>query len=281
MTEFLAWVLSTAVTVFAVTSMLSVGFGHTVRQVIGPLRNVRGVIRALLANFLLVPLLALLVLRVLPLPEPHAIGICLIATAAGAPFLIKLAEAAESDVALSATLLVLLLPATIIYMPLVVPLALPDTAVSASSIAMPLLITMLLPLGAGLLVRYFSEKTATRLQPLAAKLSTLALIVLLLATILANLRGILAIILTTSILAALIVIGGAFVIGYLLGFDRESREVLGLGTSQRNIAAATVVATQAIGSTDTVVMVIVASLAGFAILFPVAAWLRKRSGDGQ
>lgn len=279
MTEFLSWLLSTAVTVFAVTSMLSVGFDHTVRQVIGPLRNVGGVIRALLANFVLVPLLALLVLRVLPLPEPHAIGIFLIATAAGAPFLIKLAEAAGSDVALSATLLVLLLPATIIYMPLVVPLALPDAAVSASSIATPLVITMLLPLGAGLLVRHFFEDAATLLQPLTAKVSTLALVVLLLATILANLRGILAVVLTTSILAALIVIGGAFVIGYALGFDRESREVLGLGTSQRNIAAATVVATQAVEHTDTVIMVIVASLAGFAILFPVAAWLRKRPED--
>src|SRR5690606_34395322 len=263
------------------TSMLSVGFGHTVRQVIGPLRNVRGVVRALLANFVLVPLLALLALRVLPVSEPHAIGIFLIATAAGAPLLIKLAEAAESDVALSATLLVRLLPATIIYMPIVVPSALPAAAVSASTIARPLLVTMLLPLGAGLLVRHLSENAATRLQPVAAKVSTMALVVLLLATILANLRGILAVVLTTSILAALIVIGGAFLIGYMLGFDRESREVLGLGTSQRNIAAATVVATQAIRSTDTVVMVIVASLAGFAILFPVAAWLRKRSGDGQ
>ena len=92
-------------------------------------------------------------------------------------------------------------------------------------------------------------------------------------------RPILDVILTTSILAALIVIGGAFLIGYMLGHDRTSREVLGLGTSQRNIAAATVVATQAVGTSGTLVMVIVASLAGFAILFPVAAWLRKRTGD--
>src|SRR5690606_20919834 len=116
---------------------------------------------------------------------------------AGAPFLIKLAEAAESDVALSATLLVLLLPATIIYMPIVVPLALPEAAVSASTIARPLLVTMLLPLGAGLLVRHFAKGVATRLQPLAAKASTIALVVVLLATIIANLRGILAVILTT------------------------------------------------------------------------------------
>lgn len=281
MTGFLSWLLNAAVIVFAVTSMLSVGFGHTAQQVIGPLRNVRGVLRALLANFVLVPLLGLFVLRLLPLPEPHAIGIFLIATAAGAPFLIKLAEASESDVALSATLLVLLLPATIIYMPLVVPLALPDAAISGSSIAMPLLLTMLLPLAVGLLVRHVAEPIATRLQPLAARTSTIALLALLLTTILANLRGILDVILSTSALAAILVIGGAFVIGYGLGFDRASREVMGLGTAQRNIAAASVVATQAVADTDTLIVVVTASLAGFAILFPVAAWLRMRQGDAR
>lgn len=278
MTGLLSWLLDASVVVFAVASMMAVGFAHTVREVLGPLRNVRGVVRALIANFVLVPLLALVVLRILPLPDAYAIGIFLIATAAGAPFLIKLTEAAHGDVALSATLLVLLLPATMVFMPLVVPLALPEARVSALAIALPLLLTMLLPLAAGLLVRSRSERVAARLQPPASRLSTLALILLVVATIAANLRGILDVLLTTAILAALLVIGGAFLVGYLLGMDRESREVLGLGTSQRNIAAATVVATQAVRDPDTTVMVIVASLAGFVILFPVAAWLRKRHG---
>lgn len=278
MTEILPWLLETSVIVFAITSMLSVGFGHTFKEILGPLRNLGAVVRALIANFVLVPLLALVVLRLLPLEQPHAVGLLLIATAAGAPFLIKLTAAAESDVALSATLLVLLLPATIVYMPFVLPLVLPDVPVRALAIAVPLVLTMLLPLAAGLLVRALSELWAMRLRPTARMISTVSLMVLVLATVLANLRGILDILLTVAILAALLVIGGAFVIGYLLGGrDRDSREVLGLGTSQRNIAAATVVATQAVRDPDTVVMVIVSSLVGFAVLFPVAAWLRARS----
>jgi hypothetical protein len=39
--------------------MLSVGFGYSARQIVGPLRDLRGVITAVLANFLLVPLLAI------------------------------------------------------------------------------------------------------------------------------------------------------------------------------------------------------------------------------
>jgi predicted Na+-dependent transporter len=281
MTGFLSWLLDASVIVFAVASMLSVGFGHTVLEILGPLRNLRGVVRALLANFVLVPALALLVLRVLPLPEPHATGIFLIATAAGAPFLIKLAQAADSDVALSATLLVVLLPATIVYMPLVVPLALPDAQVGTLAIAVPLVVTMLLPLAAGLLVRTRADRWAKHLQPGASSVATLSLVVLILSLIATNLSGIPDVLFTPSIVAALLVISGAFLIGYLLGMDRPSREVLGLGTSQRNIAAATVVATQAVDNPDTVVMVIVASLAGFAILFPVAAWLRRRSGGAR
>lgn len=279
MTESPSWLLDAAVIVFATTSMLSVGFGHTIAEVLGPLRNIRAVVRALVANFLLVPLLAIMVLRLLPLPEPYAIGIFLIATAAGAPFLIKLAQVAGSDVALSTTLLVVLLPATIVYMPIVVPLVLPHVPVDPLAIALPLISTMLLPLGAGLLVRAVRTNLAMRLQPAAGTISTISLVVLIVVTILANLPAIRGVFFTTAILAALLVIGGAFGIGYVLGMDRRSREVLGLGTSQRNIAAAAVVATQAVGDRDTVVMVIVASLVGFAILFPVAAWLRRRSAD--
>ncbi len=232
-------------------------------------------------NFVLVPLLAFMVARILPLEEAHAIGLFLVAAAAGAPFLLKLAEVAGSDVALGATLLVVLLPATIVYMPIVVPLVLPDAQVSAFSIARPLVLTMLLPLGIGLVVRARAPRWAWRVRAPVGQLSTVALIVLLAATLLANLPEILAIFRTTAILAALIVIGGAFAIGYGLGGPPYSaKEVLGLATAQRNIGAATVVATQSVGHPDTLAMVVVSSLAAFAILFPVAWALRKRSSRG-
>lgn len=280
MTELFSALVNLSVVVFAVSSMLSVGFGHTVQEIVGPLRNVGAVLRALVANFVLVPLLAVIVLQVFSLDQPLAIGLFLVATAAGAPFLIKLTEVAESDLALSAALLVLLLPATIVYMPIVIPLALPEAKISAGAIAGPLVMTMLLPLAIGLLIRAWATAWALRLQPLMGKLSSLALVVLVLATILQNLPGILSVLLTSAILAALIVIGGAFVIGYLLGGrSRRSREVLGLGTSQRNIAAATVVATQAVGHPDTITMVVVTSLVAFAVLFPVAGLLRRRPDE--
>lgn len=216
MTEFVSALVTASVVVFAVTSMLSVGFGHTFREVLEPLGNIRWVVRALLANFVLVPLLAIVVLELLDPAQPLAVGLFLVA-AAGAPFLIKLAEVAASDLALSGTLLVLLLPVTIVYMPIVVPLALPEAEVSVSAIARPLVLTMLLPLASGLLVRTLVPGLAMRLRAPFGKLSSIALMVLVLATILQNLPGIASVLLTSAILAALIVIGGAFAIGLPAG----------------------------------------------------------------
>lgn len=282
MTDALSSLLNISVIVFAISSMFGVGLGHTLSEVLGPLRRIRPVLLALVANFVVMPLFAILVLEAFSLPEPHAIGIFLVATAAGAPFLIKLAQAAESDVALSAALLMLLLPITVIYMPLMVPLVVPEADVSMTAIALPLSLTMLLPLLIGLLIRNRSELWPARLGPGMSRLSTISLVVLIATTVLTNFDRLREVLFTTSILAAFLVIGGAFVIGYLLGVDRSTREVLALGTAQRNIAAATVVATQAVGEPETVVIVIAASLIGFVILFPMAGWLRKRSrNEGQ
>jgi len=277
MEPFLLTLLNIAVLVFAVTSMLSVGFAHTVREILGPFRRPQGVVRALAANFVFVPLLAFGVARLLSLDETLKVGLMLISMAAGAPFLIKLTEHAEHDVGLSATLLVVLLPATVLYMPLVVPLLAPNARLSAWSIAMPLLLTMLLPLGIGLFVRERSPAWAETLRPAMGRTSGIALVVLVAATLLANLRGILSLFGTGAIFGAFLVIAGALLLGYALGGqDLETRGVLGLATGQRNISAATVVATQGFEDPAILLMVVVSSLVGLALLFPAARILRRR-----
>ncbi len=259
------------------SSMLSVGFSYTIRELIKPLRNPRLVIGALVANFVLVPLLAYAIAGFLSLGEGREIGLLLVATAAGAPFVIKLTQAANGDLALASGLLVLLVVITIGYMPIVVPLIAPGAEVSALSIAMPLVLTMLLPLVIGLFIDAKFENWADWLQPLMNKASSIALVVLLVTTLLTNFGRIMGVFGTGAILAALLFIAGAFVIGYLLGMTgRGTREELGLATAQRNVAAATVVATQSFGDPDTLVMVVVTSLATMMVLFPLARALSKR-----
>src|SRR5690606_28795153 len=146
---------------------------------------------------------------------------------AGAPFLVILSEAAQSPLDLTATLLVLVLPLTVLFMPLALPLLLPGADVPAVAVAVPLALTMLLPLAVGLVTSSGWPSAARRLQPIMAKLSSLALVILLLAIILANYQRFVEVG-WLGALAAVVLTLGAFLIGYVLGPTRHRREVLGL-----------------------------------------------------
>src|SRR5215207_7580724 len=92
MDALLSSVLSIATLVFAVSSMLAVGFRYTIQQIIAPLRNARLVMGAVVANFVLVPILAYLITTIFSFGEERELGLLVVACAAGAPFLIKLAQ---------------------------------------------------------------------------------------------------------------------------------------------------------------------------------------------
>lgn len=112
MRAILVQIASVATIVFAVSSMLSVGLAYRISSILGLLVDARIVFRALVANFVLVPLLAVGIERLIPMDPPLALGLFLLAGAAGAPFLIKLASAARSNLALSAALLMILMTAS-------------------------------------------------------------------------------------------------------------------------------------------------------------------------
>jgi len=278
----LAQTASIAVIVFAVSSMFSVGLAYSVRSIVGPLREVRAVFRALVANFVLVPLFAVAIERIIPIEPPLALGLFLLAASAGAPFLIKLASAARSDLALSAALLLLLVPATVVFLPFYVPLAMAHPSLSGLTyvpanllaIGVPLLSTMILPLVVGLVVHATAPRWAARLVPIVGKLATVTLLIVVIATFAANFHEVLRILKTGAIGAALALIGGAFAIGYLMS-GRDRGVVLGLATSQRNIAAAMVVASRSFEDPDVLVMVTASSIVGLIVLFPIA-WLLSR-----
>jgi len=78
------------VVIFVITSMLNMGLSLSMQQILKPLRNVQLVILALVINFLLVPALAFLLAKTLQENQQGlSIGMILLGTAAGAPFLPK------------------------------------------------------------------------------------------------------------------------------------------------------------------------------------------------
>jgi BASS family bile acid:Na+ symporter len=90
------------------------------------------------------------------------VGLLLLGTAAGAPFLPKLAQIAKGNLAFGVGLMVLLMVVTVGYLPLVLPILLPGVSVNPAEIARSLFLLMLLPLAARLLL-----KPGSRLPPRA------------------------------------------------------------------------------------------------------------------
>src|SRR5689334_9286526 len=131
---------------FAVSTMLAMGMGLTLREVLEPMRNWRFVAAALLLNFIIVPAVAWLVAQVLGLAPDIRIGLLLAACTAGAPMVPKLVQIAKGDAATAVALVTLLVVVTVVFAPLALPLLLPGVRIDPGAIAVALTLQMLLPL---------------------------------------------------------------------------------------------------------------------------------------
>jgi BASS family bile acid:Na+ symporter len=281
MNEILQAIMQLSVLVFVITSMLAMGLSLTIKQIVAPLRDARLVILALIANFVLVPVLAYLIVLVIPLEQGLATGLILMATAAGAPFLPKLAQVAKGNLAFSVGLMVLLMVVTIVYMPLVLPFLLSGVEINPWEIARSLVIMMLIPLAIGLFVKARYESIAESLQPHMSQTSTVAIVLLMVSALVLNFSAIVGVIGTGAIIAILIFLLVAFVLGYFLGGSEAStRSVLGLGTAQRNLSAALVVAGQNFADDPNVlVMILVAGLIGLVLLMVIGGEMGRRVAE--
>jgi BASS family bile acid:Na+ symporter len=269
--------ISISMIVFVLSSMLGMGLGLRVGEIVAPLRNLRLVMLSLVANFVVMPFAALALARILRLDESMGIGLLLLGMAGGAPFLPKLAQIARGNLAFAVGLMVLLMVITVGYLPLVLPLLLPGVSVNPAQIARSLVLLMLLPLGGALAVNANLPDIAAKIKPICDKTSNLGLIVLMALQALLNVRSVMAVFGTGGILAGILFLGVGVAAGWALGGSRrDTQSVLGLGTAQRNIAAALVVANQSFEDPNVVVMVVVVALVGLLTLMPLARALGRR-----
>jgi bile acid:Na+ symporter, BASS family len=268
--------ISICMMLFVVSSMIGMGLGLRISDIVAPLRNWRLVIPALVANFVVMPFVALALARILRLDESMAIGLLLLGMAGGAPFLPKLAQISKGNLAFAVGLMVLLMVITVGYLPLVLPLLLPGVSVNPAHIARSLVLLMLLPLGGALAIKTNRPDLAGTMKPIFDKASNLSLIALMTLQTLFNIRSVIAVIGTGGIIAGVIFLAVGFAIGWALGGSRrETRSVMGLGTAQRSIAAALVVANQSFGDPNVVVMVVVIAIVGLFTLMPLARALGR------
>jgi predicted Na+-dependent transporter len=280
MAELLGALSNVFTLLFVVTSMLSMGLSLTVAQILQPLRNTRLVGMALVANFVLVPATAFVLSRAIPMAPALQIGLLLLGTAAGAPFLPKLAQIAKADVPFAVGVMALLVVVTVGYLPLVLPLLLPGVSVDAGAIAVQLFLMILVPLALGLLVKARWDETAQNVQQPMGQISNLSLALLLVLMLGLNLGKVLGLFGSGALLATLLLLMVAVAGGFLLGGPGvDTRRVLALGTGQRNLAAAFAVAGGNFAAQpDVLVFLAAAGLVAMIVVMPIAAEFGKRAG---
>ncbi len=278
MRDFLETVFQISVLVFVVGSMIRMGLSLTLRHILEPLKNKRLVVLSLIANFVLVPLFVYVLVSVIPVSEGERIALILISLAGGAPFLPKLAGVAKSNTAFATGLMLLLMTVTIFYLPLMLPLLLDGAQVSSWEIAKSLIVLMLAPLVMALAVRATAEGIAKKSAPWFAAISDIALVLLTIALIILNIQGILGMA-GSGVVAIILLVVGGMVIGYFLGGkDKDTKIVLALGTGQRNVSAAILVAAQNFADDPGVALtLVVLGVLGLVIMIPLARKIGKRA----
>jgi predicted Na+-dependent transporter len=166
----------------------------------------------------------------------------------------------------------LLLVTTVAYLPLVVPRFAPGVAVEPWDIAKPILLLMLAPLAAGMAVRAHWPLFAARIGPPVLWISRAAMLLLLVLLVALNLERVRSVVGSGALAAAALLVAAGMGVGFLTGgASPERRRVLALGTGQRGISAALLIATHVAQDPDAAIMVVVVILAGELILYSAAA----------
>jgi predicted Na+-dependent transporter len=133
------------------------------------------------------------------------------------------------------------------------------------------------PLILGLLVKSNSPDTAKNWAPVMNKIGSLGILILLVVGLGLNLSNVISLIGTGGFLALLLFIFGSLLIGFAVGGrDQGIRNVMGLGTAQRNVSAAILITLQNFAGTMAVPYVLVAAILLPLILLSTARWLGKR-----
>src|SRR5690348_11442595 len=276
MFQFLRTAVQYIAPVFVICTMLNVGFTQKPSAIAVHLKNWPFVLKMLAANFIFAPLLMIGALYVAPFNPSLKAGLLIFSLGAGAPFLIKLTQTAEHELALGAAVMMVLMVVTVVYMPIVLPLVLSGVSVNAMAIAKALLLQMLLPIGVGMIAALLLPGLSKRVQPLVGTLGNLAMYAMVVATLIGYFPNLVQIIGTGAFLVGLVFVAAAFGLGYLAGFGKDHLEdVGGLGTAQRNTAAGVIIAIQNFPDPNVFVMLTLANILGIVMLLIVARLLSR------
>ncbi|OLP18677.1 Na+-dependent transporter [Leptolyngbya sp. 'hensonii'] len=220
--------------------------------------------RSLFANFILLPILGVILARLFRLPPEIAVGFLMVALAPGGMLGLHFARVAKGNLAYAVGLIFLLSLLSIVIIPTLIYLIFPGIAATDGfivSLLGRLLFLVIPPFLVGQVIQKWLTSIATKLQKLSSLLSIVLFIALTVLT--SRLKVLDTQALGWNGLAAIVVfIGVAWFVGWQLGGpELENRKVLAISTSMRNVAIYFLIATSGVFSRNAELMMI-----GFSVL---------------
>jgi BASS family bile acid:Na+ symporter len=281
-TQFMQTVFTPLVIVFTVANLASMGLQVDIPPVLKTLRSVKLLLLVLVWGWVVGPALGYLITIVLPLAEPFAAVVLLTSLAPCAPFLPPMIGKARGDVNFAGAFIPLAAVGTVVFMPLLAPLMIKGLTLSAVALAKPLVITVLIPLLVGALVRTYAAAMATKIFPVVKLIAGLSTALTVLFCLLLYGRQMLETAGSFALLSMTVFMIVLGLITYRFGFglEQNQRSVMSLGMGTRNIAAvfAGVLAIPN-GDPRMVAMVVMWTLWSFILALLVAPLIGKHAGD--
>jgi bile acid:Na+ symporter, BASS family len=268
--------------VMIVSTMLGAGLQVDRERLVETLRQYGLLGKAFLANFILVPLVAILLVRYFHLGPDLSIGIVLMAMAPGVPFLVNSAgRSGGGSLSFALTIAFCFAALSVITLPIAITLLLPPEQAATVPIAKfltTLVVFQLLPLILGAVIGprlepAFVEKL-TKVLHLLFAVAALVLAVLIFPNIVASVSKVYGyghLLVIAAI--ALFSVG----IGWLLGGPhREYRRTLSIATLMRNIGLCTLIGTDPIFANSLVLPTIFTYfVVSFVVSLPVRVFFKR------
>lgn len=267
------------VVLYTVTNLASMGLELNLQETLRSLRSARLVALTLAWGWIVGPAFGYLLTKVLPLAEPHALGLLIFSLAPIAPFLPVLVRKAGADMDFSAALMPLAMVATVVLLPVMAPFLMTGLKVSAWSLAKPLLVLVLLPLVVGAATRVFARPLADRLFPVVKRLAGIVTLLMLGFTVVFYFREFIGTLGSYAIGAEILFVTGMALASYRFGFglSQRQRSAMALAMCTRNASGMFAVFTAfPVQDPRVLVMILLAGPVPAIVALPLARFFASR-----
>lgn len=252
--------------------MLGVGLRTPFGQVVSVAKQYKLVIRGVLANFLVVPVLFYFAFQWLPFRADVVIGLLIMAAVPIAPMAPPFVGMAKGDVPYAVGLMTIVALLCVPLTPLILSLCLPESEqgleLDTLEIVKTLLTAQLIPIGAGMAVNHFSPVWTARLLKIAPKIGQAGLVISIVAIVAAQGKMIIELGFLPN-LAVVLSILACLLIGDLaiIGEATAKRRSLAISTAIRNVALGLLIVNSNYPGTPAVAIVLVSGVFSMLVAF--------------